>query len=113
MSQLLDDLKAARSLIEDPKRWTKGVLARPSRDAGVSCWPSDEQATCWCALGAALRIGGSKGSTPTPRYQAIADALDEQVPYERGDVAEVNDEDGHAAILALFDKAIAAEEAKR
>ncbi len=39
-----------KELLADPKRWTKGAMARRSDNFPVS--PKDPSATCWCLMGA-------------------------------------------------------------
>jgi hypothetical protein len=106
VSQLLQDLRAARALIEDPKRWTKGEEARNAD--GDPIHPSKPEAVCWCALGATIRVGGNRADL---RTLTMACALRDAEPSGFG-VVDVNDRDGHAAVLALYDRAIAKEEAK-
>lgn len=52
---LHDGLVRARALIETPKRWTKGAMARDSRRVAVA--PTDEDAFAYDLLGAIFRAG--------------------------------------------------------
>ena len=113
-AQLLRD---ARGLIADPAAHTTGLLARNA--AGFQVHPSHPEACQWCAAGALYRLGGVKGEEPRP--QSVKEALEALAaqstigrPYDRGRfplliVAATNDH-SHAATLAMFDAAIAAEE---
>ena len=100
----LDTLRAARALIADPSRWNgDGGYARDRRGRIVA--PCSPNAVRWCALGAidheaARRFGNYQAAT-TPLYRVADDCI-----------SFINDNQGHAAVLALFDRAIAAEEAK-
>lgn len=42
--------------LEDPARWTMGYLARNADGASVD--PDNDAATCWCAIGHAMRLFG-------------------------------------------------------
>lgn len=57
---LTDTQRTARQIIrfyrEDPKRWTKGTFARPSKRSRVALYPDDKRATCWCITGALERV---------------------------------------------------------
>jgi hypothetical protein len=101
-------LKAARKRIEDPSRWTQGFMAMAGHLPLVNGF--DPRATCWCALGALEAelgrdcIGLDGGDDPV--VVALTEAADGRFP------GDVNDNEGHAAALAIFDRAIAAEEQK-
>jgi len=53
-------LAAAANLIEPPGAWTWCTFARDAHREPVA--PSDQQATCWCAVGAIRRIVPKKGA---------------------------------------------------
>ena len=99
-------LKAARAKITKPERWTKGEIARNA--AGKEVSPRSKEAVCWCALGALQAAAGKKCS-----FIEIDDLAYELTPRWTW-IAKVNDhkDTTHADILALFDRAIAAEKAK-
>lgn len=106
--QVVEDLKAARELISDPKRWTQGVSARDALGESVSSGSDD--ATCFCAIGALTRVTGDFSD----RYYAARAYLWSFVSNKYGTgvaVADVNDEHGHTAVLEVFDKGIALAEA--
>ena len=101
MSQLADDLRAAKALIDTPEKWTKGI-GRPG---------------CYCAMyavGAAIeqRHGGV-------RWGVCDTALRKALPARRRatvdshPVVAFNDDPSttHADIMALFSRAIATAEA--
>lgn len=97
----LEILTAARELISDRKKWTKGETARDSRSRTVS--PRDERAVRWCSFGAVVKVTG-------PDYSAAWCAkrtMDRHIP-EIG-LYHFNDTHTHAEVLAAFDKAIEAE----
>ena len=108
MSQLLDDLKAVRDLLSVPERWTKGAHARDL--VGHTVPPAGVVAVCWCLDGAALKLAG--GDMHTPRYRNIERALTAAI--DGGNYSVWNDAPRriHADVLALLDKAIAAEESR-
>lgn len=95
----LEQLKAARELISVPERWTTGFLAR--NDKGNPRVPKREDATCFCAYGALMRVSGTLD----------ADAMGALDKLSGGDMSTFNDTHTHAEVLAAFDKAIASLEA--
>lgn len=100
----LEVLEAAYKLIRPKSRWAQGRLAED--EDGNSVMPRSPAAQRWCAAGACEYVGGD-GSLQS--YRAI-DTLDELSPVRT--LADLNDKDGHAAVLALFRKAIASEKRK-
>lgn len=114
MSQLVDDLKAARKLIEEPKGWTQGQFARDSE--GFPMLPHSPIAVCFCSIGATLRatMGHTPRSAATPgqrqRHIGALDLLRGFLPAH-SDIVTFNDTHTHEEVLAVFDKAIAAAEA--
>ena len=98
----------ARALIADPAHWTRRTLARTADDHVVDWY--DRSATKWCAQGAI--------------YRAAYDLVDDQKEATRiGNQAaksiyrtrwffvslpNMNDRQRHAAVLAVFDKALEA-----
>jgi hypothetical protein len=95
-------LRAARSRIAVPERWTQGVGARNSRNYCVG--NRSASAVSWCALGAILRE--SESSSEPCRF------LKEIVGPSIGGW---NDAPGrtHAEVLDAFDRAIALAEAEQ
>lgn len=97
---VVDDLKAARELIADPNHWTKGSFARDA--SGQTCSPTSEFAVCWCASGALRKVEGCQ----LDDLPVAWDYLSTCVPG--GSVAAFNDGARlHAAVLKMYDKAIA------
>ncbi len=94
----LETLKAARALIEDPERWTQGAFARDAE--GHSTPPCSPDAVCWCATGALRQV------CPEGLSQEVFLALE-----PTGSPESVNDDEGYAATIAMFDRAIATAEA--
>lgn len=94
----VDVLIAARALIEKPENWAQGINAR------LSSPPH-------CA-GAAL-IKAKTGERLED--DALAAAFQALRPAISGDIVQWNDTPGrtHSEVLAAFDKAIAAEQAKQ
>ena len=111
--KVLEVLRRARGLIEDPANWTRGMVG--DRSGRV------------CAVGAVGRaIGLDFTNVCTPEYYAdeavarahpaiaalVAVAPKSDIETALSPVARVNDEQGHAAVLALFDRAIERTEAE-
>ena len=105
----LQILKAARELLSTPERWTKGWSARDA--AGNRLATTDPDAVCWCAGGAVERITG--GSTQSGGKAEIVLAI--VLPDKAICLGLWNDAPSttHADILALYDRAIALEEARQ
>jgi hypothetical protein len=95
-------LRNARALIERPTDWTRGVHARAENGRPVM-W-HDRQACRWCALGAINRavydLIGHKEQAEGIADEIIADCFPCNLSW-------INDKDGHATVLQLFDKALA------
>ena|SRR5438105_11596880 len=98
----------ARSLIADRAHWTSGKLACAANGRSVD-W-HDPRAHKWCAMGAIYRaafdlVGNQKDA------MRIGDELANNIRprgwLPRG-LPHINDTQGHAAVLAVFDKALAA-----
>ena len=95
MASVKENLIAAKALIDTPAKWGKGC-----------------DRVCFCALDAASAIPDA--------YIGVRDALKLALPADfepdqsnwNHDVAQFNDEPGttHADIMALFDRAIAAQD---
>jgi hypothetical protein len=111
-----DYLIAARAKIADVSDWTQHALARDvygsdkPRDHPLSDdthWEGingrDIQACQWCAMGAVQAV------TPVEHEQDAWGALDRaaaKIYHAPISISEVNDEAGHASVLACFDQAI-------
>ena len=100
----LDILKAARAKIAKPENWTQRAYQRDKNGNSLSVWDA-QAATCWCARGAIWSID------PKGRLTDAFKALELSVPDQT--VTVFNDTHTHAEVLAAFDSAIAAEEAKQ
>jgi hypothetical protein len=99
-------LEAARGRITPPERWTNLWFARDAEGNRVSANSPD--AVCWCVNGSlAVEYG-------VPADQATLEGLDAYgflfaAAREIGDnsyPAKINDFDGHAATLAMCDRAV-------
>lgn len=110
MSTVLQTLKDARALIEDPKHWTRFA---PARDAnGKEVFASGQDAVCWCALGAI-----AKATAWCALIEPAAAELEETIAAN-GDLrpagrlstlsplATLNDYGTHAGVLRAFDLTI-------
>lgn len=97
-------LRQARELIANPANWCQGETARDAE--GWSAHPEDGRARRWDAIGAVERVAGRGSKVCGDALNLLYDVVPGGVSTERG-VASVNDDDGHAAVLDLFDSAIA------
>ncbi|MPZ68581.1 MAG: hypothetical protein GEU71_03530 [Actinobacteria bacterium] len=101
-AQAIDVLQRARARIEDPARWTTCYLARDAQ--GEHCAPQSKEAVSWCALGALQTELRTLGE----RYDEIPRIWRLLQPSERfRSTTQVNDHEGHAAVLQLYADAIA------
>lgn len=91
-------LRAARELISDPARWTKGACARDRKGEPLYAG-YDPQAVRWCAFGAVEKIG----RTNRERFAAV-DVLN-KASYSW--LPAVNDNEGREAVISVYDRAIA------
>lgn len=94
----LDVLKAARELIRDPARWCQDAFACDAD--GDAVHTLDPQAVRWCAVGALNKVA------PSSEVSADAYGLLE-VAAGPICVSDINDAEGHEAVLAVYDEAIA------
>ena len=116
----IEILKAARAKIEVPENWCKDMLAFNADGKAVMPW--EEDACRWCPLGAIDATVPVEGDpfAPSPARMALAGQVELESPLNlqwmknRGIAAAIFNNrktTTHADILALFDRAIAAEEA--
>ena len=100
----LQIVERARALIADEQHWCRGELARDPKGRGVC--PMSESAVKRCGLGA-LIMAAYQITNDRPAAHDLA--IKAMRPL-RGSatLVNVNDERGHAAVLALFDEVIAA-----
>ena len=92
---VLEVLKAARARIEDPARWCQYEMFGP----GDAC----------CAIGAVYDVSLNVRARDRARQRMDAAACR---LFDGIGAARVNDRYGHAAVLQVFDAAIADEEAR-
>lgn len=104
MKTAADILRAARGLLADPDRWTTKAYAR-AKD-GRLARPEGAEAVCWCAFGALAKVGSNEWSHPGGLLRRSARALFNDLP------TGVNDQRGHADVLAMYDRAIELAEAQ-
>jgi hypothetical protein len=104
-------LTQIRDLIQDPAHWTQHAHAR-NKD-GQQVYPTESNACRWCldgALGKAAKVQiNEEGDWRTnPDYEQ-ANALlmqSAQKLFGKFSYVEVNDEEGHQAVMQLLDKAM-------
>lgn len=93
-------LIAARALISDPGKWTRGDYAIDKDGKTVSVLSQD--ATCWCALGAIRKAGHYYCDRNEPAL-----FLERAIFGEKIDFIDVfNDSHTHEEVIAAFDRAI-------
>lgn len=102
----LETLIAARELLSDEKRWTRGVYARDADGDGRAA--ASPNAVCWCSMGAVGKITNH----PSPGHfdsinRLLLIALRE-LGFTHRSIGAFNDDlaTSHADVLAVFDRAI-------
>lgn len=101
-------LKDARALIADEKNWTQDSFARDS--GGLPIDPTNDDAVCFCAIGALARAVGSNPDGELPAENFL---VSEMLEWDaRDSIPDFNDNHTHADILSLFDRAIARAESE-
>jgi hypothetical protein len=98
-------VERARALIADEQHWCRGELARDIGGDGVC--PTSAGAVKRCALGAVIAAAHEFTHDLDSANDFAFKALRPQ--YGTATLVRVNDMRGHAAVLSLFDKVIAAE----
>jgi hypothetical protein len=101
-------LEKARGLIENESQWCPGDLARDAWGFSVS--PTDANAYQHCALGALVAAASELTGDRHRAYDLAMTAMRPLVGATA--LAHINDDEGHAAVLALFDLAIAHAQAR-
>jgi hypothetical protein len=96
-------LERARVLIEDERHWCRGDLARDAMGFSVS--PTDSNAQQRCALGALMAAACEFATDGHLAHDLAATAMRPLVGATS--LTHINDIAGHAAVLTLFDLAIA------
>ena len=99
----LQIIERARELIEDEHHWCRGYLAVDGD--GISADPTGPQAVKRCALAALIAAAYQLTSNRRWAYDLALNALRPRCGSNT--VVLVNDHTGHAAVLALFDAAVA------
>ena len=108
-------LVAARAIIADPARWTAGAFARTDEVSNPrEVDPCDPAATCFCALGALIRVNDIPPPWTQYRDEIVGESelwLATREHFEefdgRDSVTDINDgPEGHPRVLALYDRAI-------
>ncbi len=100
-------LARALALISEKQRWTTGSMARKSD--GSNCHWGHPQAYKYCAMGAIARAAAD---VLGPDYRAaiinrVASYLLVVTGRPEG-LGFINDREGHAAVVEMFEKALAA-----
>jgi len=92
----LEVLTSARALISDPARWTQGHAARDT--SGSFTGATRDDATCWCTIGACVRVADGGFS------EHVCELLTRAAGTSQ--IGSFNDTHTHAEVLAMFDQAI-------
>lgn len=93
-------IERARALIADEAQWCRAALARDER--GWQTDPTDATVRLRRVGGCGFRARGRPEAGPQSRRCGC------ERPRGPSSLINTNDSEGHAAVLALFDKALAA-----
>ena len=114
MSQLLDDLRAARARIEHAENWVTGSAAVTA--GGAPVYPTDAFAVRFCAVGACFWVAGLSqvlkvGGRRTPAGDRLDNMLSEltkqlEIEGKTTNIALFNDTRTHEDVVTLFSNAI-------
>ncbi len=110
MSQVVENLKAAKALIADPKNWIQGDYAQGAVYDPTISMGNDPGAVCFCSLGALQKVGDTMHEEELPESKYLLDALD-TLNTEFVSVPGYNDNSTHAEVMVLWDRAIQLAEA--
>jgi hypothetical protein len=95
-------LVAAKNLLSDPNKWTKGEMARTINNVDVPFYAKN--ATCWCTLGAINKVlFDANEETNKLAFKYLSDAASS---FGYRYISDMNDEVDHDAVMKLFDAAI-------
>lgn len=98
----LETLIAARELLSDPARWTKGQWAR-DKDGRMA--KHEGAAVCFCAVGAIWSVVG--GCAITEAETILCDVVQSTTRFTNIPGFSDHPKTTHAAVLKVFDAAIA------
>ncbi len=112
MTQAAETLRAAKALIDTPKKWTQHALARLGDDQ--SCFSHDPNAVCFCIIGAISRAESDVACSIAAFRIASNTLLHLTRSLGFHSVGDFNDhpDTSHTNVMALFDRAIALAEGK-
>jgi hypothetical protein len=97
----------ARAIIADEVNWTSKALARDS--SGMLCELDSARATKFCALGALVRAASEMISDEYVAHSFAMEAAQQILEASRlagSCLPMLNDSEGHASVLAMFDRAL-------
>lgn len=100
----------ARKLIENPKQWCQLQFAYTAN--GCATHAMDIRACKWCMEGAIQKVTMQRRTSAKVRdecWRKLAVAVEPYGPFRTTNpVSEFNDKHDHRAVLAAYDRAIAA-----
>ena len=96
-------LQKARDLLADRKHWAQNWFAYDKDGHFVDS--VDENATCWCSVGAVCKVEGRDDCQNSKALDLLDEVLEDYFNWVSG-VANYNDSHTHGQVLVVFDKAI-------
>lgn len=103
MQKVAEFLIEAKKVIEDPTRWTTGWFAKTV--AGVRCSALDDEATCFCSMGALEYYNGrellydEKGTVAHLARDVLESVMEERL-------VSFNDRHSHTEVMQKWAEAI-------
>lgn len=93
-------LAAGQNLILEPEHWTQGAFARTGGNTldHIAVEAEDIDATCWCSMGAMLRVTVDQNDLYDRAIELLKQAMG-------GEVDQFNDTHEHDEVLAAWDRA--------
>jgi hypothetical protein len=104
MNEIQRCLTSVSKLIESPKYWCQGALARDKADAAVGD-PASSEACAWCLVGAVLWAVGF-GFTGNRTFKHLLRTLGSESLKNTGPLVAFNDTVTHEEVRALLKRAI-------
>lgn len=95
-------LRAAKALIDTPKKWTRGASARDK--FGEPTMLVSEEACSWCTMGALSVVSDYADKFERDGFERARGYLKRVIPCRM--VADYNDSHTHEEVMRMFDKAI-------
>lgn len=99
-----DVLVEMRELLSDPKRWTKGMVARNAKHE--PCSSISGEAVCFCLWGAEVKVLDKHRRLNTLLESAVDEVMHECSPQASVSMFNDNEATTHADVMRYLDRCI-------